>query len=69
MNQIGCKVGPALATGCTVVLKPSEIAPFSAYLFAQVIDAARVPPGVFNLINGDGPTAGYSLASHPAGST
>ena len=65
MNQIGCKVAPALATGCTVVLKPSEIAPFSAYLFAQVIDAARVPPGVFNLINGDGPTAGHSLACHP----
>ena len=65
MNQIACKVAPALATGCTVVLKPSEIAPFSAYLFAQVIDAARVPAGVFNLVNGDGPTAGHSLASHP----
>jgi aldehyde dehydrogenase (NAD+) len=65
MNQIGCKVAPALATGCTVVLKPSEIAPFSGYLFAQVIHAARVPPGVFNLINGDGPTAGHSLACHP----
>ena len=65
MNQIACKVAPALATGCTVVLKPSEIAPFSAYLFAEVMDAARVPPGVFNLVNGDGPTAGYSLAAHP----
>jgi aldehyde dehydrogenase (NAD+) len=65
MNQIACKVAPALATGCTVVLKPSEIAPFSAYLFAQIIDAAKVPAGVFNLVNGDGPTAGYSLACHP----
>ena len=65
MNQIACKVAPALATGCTVVLKPSEIAPFSAYLFAQIVDAAGVPAGVFNLVNGDGPTAGYSLASHP----
>jgi aldehyde dehydrogenase (NAD+) len=65
MNQIACKVAPALATGCTVVLKPSEIAPFSAYLFAQVIDAAGVPAGVFNLVNGDGPTAGYALACHP----
>ena len=65
MNQIACKVAPALATGCTVVLKPSEIAPFSAYLFAEVIDAAGIPAGVFNLVNGDGPTVGEALASHP----
>ncbi len=65
MNQITCKVAPALATGCTVVLKPSEVAPFSGYLFAQIIDAARVPAGVFNLVNGDGPTAGHALSSHP----
>ena len=65
MNQIACKVAPALATGCTVVLKPSEIAPFSAYLFAQVMHAAGVPAGVFNLVNGDGPTVGRALAVHP----
>jgi len=53
MNQIACKVAPALAAGCTVVLKPSEIAPLSAYLFAQILDEAGLPPGVFNLVNGD----------------
>jgi aldehyde dehydrogenase (NAD+) len=65
MNQIACKVAPALAAGCTMVLKPSELAPLSAYLFAQILDEADVPPGVFNLVNGDGPTVGSALASHP----
>jgi aldehyde dehydrogenase (NAD+) len=65
MNQIVCKVAPALAAGCTMVLKPSEIAPLSGYLFAQVLDEAGVPPGVFNLVNGDGPTVGSAIASHP----
>ncbi|MBT8471613.1 MAG: aldehyde dehydrogenase family protein [Marinicaulis sp.] len=64
-NQIAAKVAPALATGCTMVLKPSEIAPFSAYLWAEIIDAAGVPAGVFNLVNGEGPVAGAALASHP----
>jgi aldehyde dehydrogenase (NAD+) len=65
MNQIACKVAPALAAGCSMVLKPSEIAPLSAYLFAQILDEAGVPAGVFNLINGDGPTVGSAIASHP----
>jgi len=65
INQIVCKVVPALAAGCTMVLKPSEIAPFSAVIWAEILDAAGVPPGVFNLINGDGPTVGEALASHP----
>ncbi len=65
INQIACKVAPALATGCTMVLKPSEIAPLSAYLFARMIDEAGVPAGVFNLVNGDGPTVGAALAAHP----
>jgi aldehyde dehydrogenase (NAD+) len=65
MNQIACKVAPALAAGCTMVLKPSEIAPLSAYLFAQMLHDAGVPPGVFNLINGDGPTVGAAISSHP----
>lgn len=65
MNQIACKVAPALAAGCTMVLKPSELAPLSAYLFAQILDEAKVPPGVFNLVNGDGPTVGSAIASHP----
>ena len=65
MNQVVCKVAPALAAGCTVVLKPSELAPLSAYLFAQILDEAGVPPGVFNLVNGDGPTVGAAIASHP----
>lgn len=65
LNQITCKVAPALATGCTMVLKPSEVAPFSAYIFAEVMDAAGVPAGVFNLVNGDGPTVGSALSSHP----
>lgn len=65
INQIACKVAPALAAGCTMVLKPSEVAPFNAVLFAKVLDEAGVPPGVFNLINGDGPTVGAALSSHP----
>ena len=65
MNQIVCKVAPALAAGCTMVLKPSELAPLSAYLFTQILDEAGLPPGVFNLINGDGPTVGEAISSHP----
>ena len=65
INQIVCKVAPALAMGCTMVLKPSEIAPFSAYLFAEVLHKAGVPAGVFNLVNGDGATVGTALAAHP----
>lgn len=65
INQVACKVAPALATGCTVVLKPSEIAPLSAYLFAEMIDQAGFPPGVFNLVNGCGNTVGAALAQHP----
>ena len=65
LNQIACKVAPALAAGCTMVLKPSEIAPLSALLFTEILDEAGVPAGVFNLVNGDGPTAGAALSSHP----
>ncbi len=65
MNQVVAKVAPALAAGCTVVLKPSEMAPLSAYLFAQILEEASVPPGVFNLVNGDGPTVGAAIAAHP----
>src|SRR5271156_3559884 len=65
MNQIVCKVAPALAAGCTMVLKPSEMAPLSGYLFAQILHEAGVPPGVFNLVNGDGPTVGAAISSHP----
>jgi aldehyde dehydrogenase (NAD+) len=65
INQIVCKVGPALAAGCTMVLKPSEIAPINAIIFAEALHEAGVPKGVFNLVNGDGPTVGQALASHP----
>lgn len=65
INQIACKVLPALATGCTMVLKPSELAPFNAVLFAEALHEAGVPPGVFNLVQGDGPSVGQPLASHP----
>jgi aldehyde dehydrogenase (NAD+) len=65
LNQVASKVAPALATGCTVVLKPSEIAPLSAMLFAEIVDDAGAPPGVFNLVNGDGPTVGEAIAAHP----
>ena len=64
MNQIVCKVAPALAAGCTMVLKPSEIAPLSAYLFVQILNDAGVPRGVVNLVNGKGPVVGSALASH-----
>ncbi len=65
VNQIACKVAPALAAGCTMVLKPSEIAPFSAQIWTEVLHAAGVPAGVFNLVNGDGPTVGAAISSHP----
>jgi aldehyde dehydrogenase (NAD+) len=65
INQIVCKVAPALAAGCTVVLKPSEVSPMNAVLFAEIMDAAGVPKGVFNLVNGAGPTVGAALAAHP----
>ena len=65
VNQIMCKVAPALAAGCTMVLKPSEIAPFNAILVAEILHEAGVPAGVFNLVNGDGPGVGQAIASHP----
>ena len=65
VNQISCKVAPALAVGCTMVLKPSEVAPLSGYLFSQVMDAAGVPAGVYNMINGDGVGVGTALSRHP----
>jgi aldehyde dehydrogenase (NAD+) len=65
MNQIAVKVAPALAAGCTMILKPSEIAPFDAMIFAEILDAAGVPAGVFNLVNGDGPGVGTALSQHP----
>jgi len=64
LYQITAKVGPALAAGCTVILKPSELSPLSALLFAEVMDEAGCPPGVFNLVNGTGPIVGAALASH-----
>ncbi|CAG2140512.1 3-succinoylsemialdehyde-pyridine dehydrogenase [compost metagenome] len=65
LNQITLKVAPALAAGCTVVLKPSEVAPLNAFVLAEVIEAAGLPPGVFNLVTGYGPIVGEVLASHP----
>ncbi|MGI4859845.1 MAG: aldehyde dehydrogenase family protein [Janthinobacterium lividum] len=65
INQIVVKIAPALAAGCTMVLKPSEYSPLSALLFAEVLDEAGVPPGVFNLVNGDGPGVGTAIAAHP----
>jgi aldehyde dehydrogenase (NAD+) len=65
LNQIATKVAPALATGCTMVLKPSEVAPFSAQIFAEVLEEAGVPKGVFNMVYGDGPTVGAAIAAHP----
>jgi len=65
INQVAVKVAPALAAGCTMVLKPSEIAPFDAMILAEIINDAGVPAGVFNLVNGDGPTVGSALSSHP----
>ena len=65
MNQVTLKVIPALLTGCTMVLKPSEIAPLSSLLFAEIMDEAGTPAGVFNLVNGDGPGVGTQLSRHP----
>ena len=65
INQITCKVAPALAAGCTMVLKPSELAPVNAIILAEVLDEAGVPSGVFNLVNGEGPTVGAAMAAHP----
>ena len=65
LNQIVCKVAPALAAGCTVVLKPSELAPISGIVFAEIVEEAGAPPGVFNLVNGDGPSVGQVMAGHP----
>jgi len=65
LNQIACKVAPALAAGCTVVLKPSEVTPLNAFLLAEVIEAAGLPAGVFNLVTGTGPVVGEAIAGHP----
>ena len=65
INQIACKVAPAIAVGCTVILKPSEVAPLSAYIFAEMMHEAALPAGVFNMINGDGPGVGTALSEHP----
>ncbi|MFB4298665.1 aldehyde dehydrogenase family protein [Actinomadura sp. NTSP31] len=65
MNQIAVKVFPALASGCTTVLKPSERSPFTGQVFAEILDAAGVPAGVFNLVQGDGPSVGAPLSAHP----
>ncbi|MGB3389176.1 MAG: aldehyde dehydrogenase family protein [Pseudaminobacter sp.] len=65
MNQVTLKVVPALAAGCTVVLKPSEIAPISSIIFAEIVEEAGLPAGVFNLVNGDGPTVGEAMSRHP----
>jgi acyl-CoA reductase-like NAD-dependent aldehyde dehydrogenase len=65
LHQVVCKIAPALAAGCTVVLKPSEVAPLSAFALAEIIHEARLPAGVFNLVSGDGPTVGEAIASHP----
>jgi len=64
LNQIVCKVAPAIAAGCTMVLKPSEIAPMSGLVWAEIVHAAGVPAGVFNLVNGDGPSVGQVMAGH-----
>jgi aldehyde dehydrogenase (NAD+) len=65
LNQIACKLAPALATGCTSVWKPSELSPYSAQIFMEVLHDAGVPAGVVNLIHGDGPTVGAAISSHP----
>jgi acyl-CoA reductase-like NAD-dependent aldehyde dehydrogenase len=65
LNQIACKVAPALAAGCTVVLKPSEVTPLNAFLLAEVVEAAGLPGGVFNLVTGTGPVVGEAIAGHP----
>jgi aldehyde dehydrogenase (NAD+) len=65
LNQIACKVAPALAVGCTVILKPSEVTPLNAFILAEVIEAAGLPAGVFNLVTGFGPVVGEAIAEHP----
>jgi aldehyde dehydrogenase (NAD+) len=65
LNQVTSKLAPAIAAGCTAVLKPSEIAPLSAILLAEILHDAGVPKGVFNLVNGDGPTVGEAISNHP----
>ncbi len=65
LHQVAAKVAPALAAGCTVVLKPSEVAPLTAFVLAEIVDEAGLPPGVFNLITGYGPVVGEAIASHP----
>ena len=65
LNQMTCKIAPALATGCTMVLKPSEVAPFSGHILTEILHAAGVPAGVFNLVHGNGPDVGVPLSSHP----
>ncbi|MHB8456935.1 MAG: aldehyde dehydrogenase family protein, partial [Acidimicrobiales bacterium] len=65
LHQIAAKVAPAITAGCTIVVKPSEVAPLNAFLLAEVIDEVGLPPGVFNLVSGLGPVVGEALASHP----
>jgi aldehyde dehydrogenase (NAD+) len=65
LNQIGAKVAAALGAGCTVVLKPSEVVPLNAFALAEVVEAAGLPPGVFNLVSGTGPVVGEAIAAHP----
>ena len=65
LNQIAAKVYPALAAGCTMVLKPSEVAPYSGQIFTEIISAAGVPAGVYNMVFGDGPGVGAAISSHP----
>jgi aldehyde dehydrogenase (NAD+) len=65
LHQVCGKVAPALAAGCTVVVKPSEVAPLSSAILAEIVDASGLPPGVFNLVHGDGPTVGEAMAAHP----
>ncbi len=65
LNQIACKVAPAIAAGCTMVLKPSEVAPVNAYILTEIIAESGLPAGVFNMVNGDGPSVGAAISSHP----
>jgi aldehyde dehydrogenase (NAD+) len=65
LHQVVCKVAPALAAGCTVVLKPSEVAPLSSFMLAEIVDDVGLPSGVFNLVTGFGPVVGEAIASHP----
>ncbi len=66
LHQIACKVAPALAAGCTIVLKPSEVVPLNAFVLAEVIDAVGLPAGVFNLVSGTGPVVGEAIVAHPS---